>query len=309
VTFEQLKSAFANKRVLLTGQTGFKGAWLTVLLHDLGAQTLGYALPPETTPAMFDLTGGAKLCEHVIGDLRDRPMLDRVVQKHRPDVVLHLAAQSLVRRSYRDPIDTFESNILGTANVLDAVREYDGPCAVVVITTDKVYAEKGEPTYAYRESDPLGGYDPYSSSKAACEIVTESYRKSYFHPRDYAKHGKALATARAGNVIGGGGLVRGPAHSRRRPRDEQGRIGAPAEPQVHAPVATRAGTTRGLPDACREAPRTPDRLRRCLQLRPRRSRCAAGGDRRATRAQGVGWRKVPHRRRSECPPRSRVSPH
>jgi CDP-glucose 4,6-dehydratase len=204
VTFDQLKTSFAGKRVLLTGQTGFKGAWLNVLLHELGATTLGYALPAETTPSLFELTHGEKLCDHTIGDLRDRGMLDRLVQKHQPDFVLHLAAQSLVRRSYRDPIDTFESNILGTANVLDAVRKYDGRCAVVVITTDKVYAEKGDPRYAYAESDPLGGYDPYSSSKAACEIVTESFRKSYFHPRDHAKHGKSLATARAGNVIGGG---------------------------------------------------------------------------------------------------------
>ncbi|MFT3785971.1 MAG: CDP-glucose 4,6-dehydratase [Tepidisphaeraceae bacterium] len=204
MTFDQLKSLYAGKRVFLTGHTGFKGAWMLPLLKHLGATTLGYALAPETTPSMFDLLKGEQLCESVFADLRDRATLTKTLVRFKPDVVMHFAAQSLVRRSYRDPIDTFESNILGTANVLEAVRQYDGRCAIVAITTDKVYAESGKAGYAYVEADKLGGWDPYSTSKAACEIVAEGYRLSFFHPRDHAKHGKALATARAGNVIGGG---------------------------------------------------------------------------------------------------------
>jgi CDP-glucose 4,6-dehydratase len=202
--FDTLRNHLSDQRVLLTGQTGFKGAWATVLLHMLGAKTLGYSLPAETTPAMFELVGGRELLTHVEGDLRDRAKLTKTVADFAPRVVLHFAAQSLVRRSYRDPIDTFESNILGTANVLEAVRQLPGPVAVVVITTDKVYAESGKPDYAYTESDKLGGYDPYSTSKAACELVSESYRLSYFHPSKFDSHHKTLATARAGNVIGGG---------------------------------------------------------------------------------------------------------
>ena len=195
--------AFRGRRVLVTGHTGFKGPWLLAMLERLGATTLGFGLAPETTPALFDLIGGAALCEHVVGDLRDRKMLAQLVRRFSPDCIIHMAAQSLVRRSYRDPVDTFESNILGTMNVLEAIRRYDGACAAVLVTTDKVYAESGRDE-AYAEDARLGGHDPYSTSKAACELLAESYRLSYFRPDKHASHGKAIATARAGNVIGGG---------------------------------------------------------------------------------------------------------
>lgn len=198
-----LDGAFRGKRVLVTGHTGFKGPWLLTMLEVLGATTLGYALAPETSPSMYKLIGGDRLCESVIADLRDLEAISHAVRRFRPDCVLHMGAQSLVRRSYRDPVGTFESNIGGTINVLEALREYDGACAAVIVTTDKVYAECGLEK-PFVEDDKLGGHDPYSTSKAACELVTESYRLSYFHPTKHATHGKAVATARAGNVIGGG---------------------------------------------------------------------------------------------------------
>ncbi|HEX8340603.1 MAG TPA: CDP-glucose 4,6-dehydratase [Tepidisphaeraceae bacterium] len=198
-----LEQAFKGQSVFVTGHTGFKGAWLLVMLEQLGARVTGYALPPETTPSGYAMIGGDKLCESVVGDLLDLPLLTRTLHACRPRFVLHLAAQSLVRRSYRDPVGTFHSNVIGTMNVLEVLRGYSESCATVVVTTDKVYAETGDGR-PYQESDKLGGYDPYSTSKACCELVTESYRSSYFHPKQFASHGKAVATARAGNVIGGG---------------------------------------------------------------------------------------------------------
>lgn len=197
MTVETLRDSFAGRRVFVTGHTGFKGAWLVALLHRLGADVVGYALLPETTPALYTLLRGDELCECVIADLRDGERLARELTHARPDYVLHLGAQSLVRRSYREPTDTFASNVAGTVNLLEAVRRYAQPCAVVCVTTDKVYAERDLRGYAYGEGDPLGGHDPYSSSKACCELVADCYRKS-FAPL------AALATARAGNVIGGG---------------------------------------------------------------------------------------------------------
>lgn len=198
-----LRTAFSGKRVFVTGHTGFKGPWLLAMLDRLGAQTLGYALPPETTPAMFDLIRGDKLCEHVVGNLRDIAKLRATLAGFAPDFVIHMGAQSLVRRSYRDPVETMESNVVGTMNVLEALRSYQGECAAVIVTTDKVYAESGT-LRAYSEDDKLGGHDPYSTSKAMCELVTDCYRKSFFAPEKYHNHRKAIATARAGNVIGGG---------------------------------------------------------------------------------------------------------
>ncbi len=192
-----------GKRVFLTGQTGFKGAWMLPLLRQLDCQVVALSLPPETTPAMFDLIGGRSLCQSIFGDLRDRERIKSIVAEFAPDVVFHLAAQSLVRRSYRDPVDTFESNFVGTMNVLEAIRAAAHPIAAVLITTDKVYAQSSTPK-AYAEDDKLGGHDPYSTSKAACELLIESYRLSYFHPDKHATHRKSIASARAGNVIGGG---------------------------------------------------------------------------------------------------------
>ena len=198
-----LRTAYEGRRVLLTGHTGFKGGWLAVLLHDLGARTVGFALPPDTSPALFDDVRVGELCRSVEGDVRDLAALRRVVREAEPDVVFHLAAQPLVRASYERPIETFETNVMGTANVLEALRLEGRRCAVVVVTTDKCYENREWP-FGYRETDPVGGHDPYSASKAAAELVVDSYRRSFFPPDRLATHGVALASARAGNVIGGG---------------------------------------------------------------------------------------------------------
>jgi CDP-glucose 4,6-dehydratase len=188
-----------GKRVLLTGHTGFKGAWLALWLREMGAEVTGLALPAVTVPNLFALLGGAALvaCHHEV-DIRERDAVRRVVAQARPQIVLHLAAQALVRFSYRQPLETFDVNIMGTAHVLDALREQPELRAVVAVTTDKVYLNR-ERHHPYREDDALGGHDPYSASKAACELVIASYRQSFLSAR-----GVALASARAGNVIGGG---------------------------------------------------------------------------------------------------------
>jgi CDP-glucose 4,6-dehydratase len=191
-------SFWAGKRVLLTGHTGFKGAWLALWLDRLGAKVVGVSLPPATTPSIAGLAGIDQLVESHIIDIRDADRLIDQVRSASPDVVLHLAAQALVRTSYREPLLTFGTNVQGTANVLEAVRAAGTARVVVAITTDKVYRNI-EQVYPYRETDPLGGHDPYSASKAAAEIVIASYRDCYF-----AGEGVAVASARAGNVIGGG---------------------------------------------------------------------------------------------------------
>ncbi len=198
-----LADAFAGRRVLLTGHTGFKGAWLTLWLESLGARVTGFALPPATTPALFDELALAGRCEHVVGDVRDPAAVREVVRACRPEVVLHLAAQPLVRYSYDHPVETFATNVLGTAHVLEAVRRERLRCAVVVVSSDKCYQNREWP-YGYREDDPMGGHDPYSASKGGTELVVSSYRSSFFPPERLAEHGVALASARAGNVIGGG---------------------------------------------------------------------------------------------------------
>jgi CDP-glucose 4,6-dehydratase len=187
-----------GKRVLLTGHTGFKGSWLALWLHRLGAQVVGLSLPPATTPSLFNLADIAAAVDDVRCDIRDATALAAAVRKARPEIVLHLAAQALVRPSYSDPLTTFASNVMGTAHVLDALRGLDGARAAVVVTTDKVYQNLEWP-YPYREDDALGGHDPYSASKAAAELVVASYRSSYLQAA-----GVAVASARAGNVIGGG---------------------------------------------------------------------------------------------------------
>lgn len=198
MTVSLFRGAFAGKRVLVTGDTGFKGAWLTRWLLDLGAEVSGLALEPDTTPALFDELELARHIDHTTGDIRDATVVGDVIRRTRPEVLLHLAAQPLVRRSYSEPIYTFETNVMGTANVLESARTSDSLGAVVVITTDKVY-RNDEAGAAFREDDPLGGHDPYSASKAAAEIVAGSYRDSFLR-----EAGIPMATARAGNVIGGG---------------------------------------------------------------------------------------------------------
>ncbi|MDB5233177.1 MAG: CDP-glucose 4,6-dehydratase [Hymenobacter sp.] len=198
-----LRETYAGKKVFLTGHTGFKGAWLLAWLHQLGAQVRGYALAPETTPNLYELMDGSALCDSIIADLNDRPALEQALLDFAPDFVFHLAAQPLVRLSYSIPVETFQTNVMGTAYVLDALRRLDKPCTVVLITTDKVY-ENQEWVYPYRETDRLGGYDPYSASKAGAELIINSYAQSFFNPADFDRHRKGVAVGRAGNVIGGG---------------------------------------------------------------------------------------------------------
>lgn len=189
--------SWAGRRVFLTGHTGFKGGWLALWLSHLGAEVRGYALDPSTTPSFFEAVRIHSLTEDFRGDLRDAATMEKAIGNFAPEVVFHLAAQPLVRLSYADPILTYETNVIGTAKVLDAVRRTPSVKAVVSVTTDKCY-ENREWVWGYRESDPLGGYDPYSSSKACAEIVSAAFRQSYFQGK------VGLATARAGNVIGGG---------------------------------------------------------------------------------------------------------
>lgn len=198
-----LRAVYQNKRVFVTGHTGFKGSWLVTWLHSLGAIVKGYALAPENTEALYHRTGGDALCQSVIADIRDSDRVREEVLSFAPDFIFHLAAQPLVRYSYEAPLETFAVNVMGTAHLLEAVRYLDNACTVIVITTDKVYQNK-EQDYFYKEEDKLGGYDPYSASKAAAEIVVDSYRSSFFNPADYSRHQKSVSSARAGNVIGGG---------------------------------------------------------------------------------------------------------
>lgn len=191
-------NGFAGRRVLVTGHTGFKGSWLSLWLLSLGARVTGFALAPNTQPALFDQLGLGMELDSRIGDVRDRERMVALVREVAPEIVFHLAAQPIVLTSYEDPAGTFDTNVMGTANLLEAVRLRGEPCAVVVITTDKVYENVGW-EHRYREIDPLGGHDPYSASKAAAEMVTGAYRRSFL-----AAAGIRLATARAGNVIGGG---------------------------------------------------------------------------------------------------------
>jgi CDP-glucose 4,6-dehydratase len=198
-----LGKTYKGKRVLLTGHTGFKGSWMLTWLHQLGAEVKGYALAPETPADLYNLINGDDRCHSVIADIRDYGRLQSEILSFKPDFVFHMAAQPLVRVSYQQPLYTFDVNVMGTANLLEAIRMMDKPCSVVIITTDKVY-ENNDQGHAFREDDKLGGYDPYSASKAAAEIVVNSYRSSFFQPLKYDAHRKGLASVRAGNVIGGG---------------------------------------------------------------------------------------------------------
>jgi CDP-glucose 4,6-dehydratase len=222
---EKRPEGFSGRSVLVTGHTGFKGAWLTLWLAELGARVTGYALPPETTPSLFTAARVQEvLTRHVVGDIRDRSAVSAVVREAEPDIVLHLAARTVVREGYARPAEHFSVNVDGTTAVLDAVRALERPCAVVVVTSDKCY-RNDELGRAFAEGDPLGGHDPYSASKAAQELVTQAYRLSYADvegPDDADRHRlMRLASGRAGNVIGGGdwtadGLVADLARARAR---------------------------------------------------------------------------------------------
>ncbi|MDZ7821133.1 MAG: CDP-glucose 4,6-dehydratase [Candidatus Marinimicrobia bacterium] len=200
---EDLRAFYRGKRIFLTGHTGFKGSWMLLLLRELGAEVSGYALEPARPNDLYKLIDGDTLCNSRIADIRDSGTLRKAVEKAQPDLIFHFAAQALVRESYRIPQETFDTNVMGSVHVLEAFRELKKSCTAVMITTDKVY-ENMEWEFHYKESDRLGGFDPYSSSKAGAEIAIASYQKAFFGPERFNKHHKALAAARGGNVIGGG---------------------------------------------------------------------------------------------------------
>lgn len=195
---------YHGKRVLVTGHTGFKGSWLSIWLHELGAEVIGIAQDPYSERDNYVLSGiGRKITADLRADIRDGEQLKSLFRTWQPDIVFHLAAQPLVRLSYEIPVDTYETNVMGTIHVLEAIRATDSVKVGVMITTDKCYENK-EQIWGYRENEPMGGYDPYSSSKGAAEIAIASWRRSFFNPDDYARHDKSIASVRAGNVIGGG---------------------------------------------------------------------------------------------------------
>ena len=197
-------SFWSGKHVFLTGHTGFKGGWLSLWLTSMGAKVTGYALAPKTMPSFFEVVNVEEILERShIGDIRDLEMLQKAMLKARPDLVIHMAAQPLVRYSYSKPVETYATNVMGTVHVLECIRLLDSVRAVIVVTTDKCY-ENEERDVGYREDEPMGGSDPYSSSKACAELVTSAYRQSYFSPQKFDQHRVAIASARAGNVIGGG---------------------------------------------------------------------------------------------------------
>lgn len=200
---EYFNNVYKNKTVLVTGHTGFKGSWLSIWLRELGANVIGYALDPYTEKDNFVLSKLEDKITDIRGDIRNKKNLKEVFDKYKPEFVFHLAAQPLVRLSYENPIETYEINVMGTINVLECIRETPETKIGIMITTDKCYENK-EQIWGYRETDPLGGYDPYSSSKGAAEIAISSWRNSFFNPKDYEKHKKSIASVRAGNVIGGG---------------------------------------------------------------------------------------------------------
>lgn len=194
---------FNNKKVFVTGHTGFKGSWLTCWLNEIGANIKGYALSPVSEDDLYNQVDGNNLCDSVIADIRDYERLKKEILSFQPDFIFHLAAQPIVRYSYDYPVETFTVNAIGTANLLESLKFLKNPCVTVVITTDKVY-ENHETGELYQEQDKLGGYDPYSASKACAEIVVSSYRNSFFNGEKYSIHKKSISSARAGNVIGGG---------------------------------------------------------------------------------------------------------
>jgi CDP-glucose 4,6-dehydratase len=196
-------NVFKNKTVLVTGHTGFKGSWLCIWLKELGANVVGYALEPYTQRDNFVVTGLKDNIIHIVGDVRDFPSVYGVFEKYRPEIVFHLAAQPIVRESYDSPKETYDINVGGTVNVLECCRLSDSAKTIVNVTSDKCYDNK-EWIWGYRENDSMGGYDPYSSSKACSELVTSGYRNLFINSNDFKNHGKSLSSVRAGNVIGGG---------------------------------------------------------------------------------------------------------
>jgi len=198
-----LDNFYNGKKVLITGHTGFKGSWLSLLLHEYGATISGYALAPPTDPSLYVLAKIDEIVNSHIGDIRDFENLKNVISKEKPEIIIHMAAQPIVRDSYKYPIETYSTNVMGVVNLFEACRTERSVKVIVNVTTDKCY-ENREWHWGYRENEAMGGYDPYSSSKGCSELVTSAYRNSFFNAKDYAEHGVAIASARAGNVIGGG---------------------------------------------------------------------------------------------------------
>ncbi len=204
MTLDIFDNFFNGKRVLVTGHTGFKGSWLSIWLHELGAEVIGLGLDPLTERDNYVLSGiGGKIAADIRADIRDGARIKEIFEEYQPEIVFHLAAQPLVRLSYDIPVETYQTNVMGTINILEAIRCTQSVKVGVMITTDKCYENK-EQIWGYRENEPMGGYDPYSSSKGAAEIAIASWRRSFFNPKDYERHGKSIASVRAGNVIGGG---------------------------------------------------------------------------------------------------------
>src|SRR6266446_6075199 len=197
------RSLWKGRKVFVTGHTGFKGSWLSLWLNSLGAELTGYALDPPTEPNLFEQAQVGTTVRSIVGDIRDFSRLQKAMAECRAEVVIHMAAQSVVRRGYDDPIETYSSNVMGTVNLLEAVRQLKQPCVVVNVTSDKCYANR-EWVWGYRKNEPMGGRDPYSNSKGCAELVTTAYRESFFPLESVEKHGIAIASARAGNAIGGG---------------------------------------------------------------------------------------------------------
>ena len=194
---------YKGKKVFITGHTGFKGSWLSLWLHELGAKVSGFSLEPYTDKDNFVLSGLASKIEDIRGDIRDARYLDKIIQGVKPEIVFHLAAQPLVRLSYQEPVETYQTNLMGSIHVMESFRRCPSAKVAVMITTDKCYENK-EQIWGYRENEMMGGYDPYSSSKGAAELAISSWRRSFMNPKSYEKHGKSIASVRAGNVIGGG---------------------------------------------------------------------------------------------------------
>lgn len=199
----QFNNIFKNRNILITGHTGFKGSWLAIWLHELGANVIGIALDPISEKDNYSLSKIGDKIFDIRADIRDGSLMKEIFRKYNPEIIFHLAAQPLVRLSYEIPVETYETNVMGTINIMEAIRETESVKVGIFITTDKCYENK-EQTWGYRENEPMGGYDPYSSSKGAAEIAISSWRSSYFNPKEYEKHGKSIASVRAGNVIGGG---------------------------------------------------------------------------------------------------------
>jgi len=196
-----------DRKILITGHTGFKGSWLSLWLQAMGAKVVGYSLPPPTRPSLFELARVSQGMTSVVGDVRDFDSLKSTIAQQEPEIIFHMAAQSVVSDSYENPVETYSTNVMGTVNLLEAVRQLRRPRVVVNVTSDKCY-ENREWVWGYRENDAMGGHDPYSNSKGCSELVTASFRSSFFGSEDFNQHGVAVASVRAGNVIGGGDWTR-----------------------------------------------------------------------------------------------------